>query len=197
MFTSEEPTRFGIGCLGSRALAGSMSAEALAALRTPKAGRLDQIRREAGFQGELVQVRLAAGYFAAFVELHIEQGPLLEQAGVPIGIVHGDRRAGGVARHVRGRRRTRGDRADERTHATLCAPRRRRSWRSRRAPGQRRVPTRVATTGVCRVHPGAINSIPDRVTLEIDIRDIDLAGVMRCSKPSIRAAVDAIAATGR
>jgi N-carbamoyl-L-amino-acid hydrolase len=32
----------------------------------------------------------------------------------------------------------------------------------------------VATTGVCRVHPGAINSIPDRVTLEIDIRDVDL-----------------------
>jgi N-carbamoyl-L-amino-acid hydrolase len=34
-------------------------------------------------------------------------------------------------------------------------------------------PDTVATTGVCRVHPGAINSIPDRVTLEIDVRDID------------------------
>ena len=36
-------------------------------------------------------------------------------------------------------------------------------------------PDTVATTGVCRVHPGAINSIPDRVILEIDVRDIDLA----------------------
>jgi N-carbamoyl-L-amino-acid hydrolase len=35
-------------------------------------------------------------------------------------------------------------------------------------------PDAVATTGVCRVHPGAINSIADRVTLEIDLRDIDL-----------------------
>jgi N-carbamoyl-L-amino-acid hydrolase len=31
----------------------------------------------------------------------------------------------------------------------------------------------VATTGVCRVHPGAINGIPCQVTLEIDVRDID------------------------
>jgi N-carbamoyl-L-amino-acid hydrolase len=32
----------------------------------------------------------------------------------------------------------------------------------------------VATTGVCQVHPGAINSIPERVTLLIDVRDVDL-----------------------
>jgi N-carbamoyl-L-amino-acid hydrolase len=35
-------------------------------------------------------------------------------------------------------------------------------------------PDTVATTGVCRVHPGAVNSIPGRVTLEIDVRDTDL-----------------------
>jgi ureidoglycolate amidohydrolase len=35
-------------------------------------------------------------------------------------------------------------------------------------------PDTVGTTGVCRVHPGAINSIPSKVTLEIDIRDIRL-----------------------
>jgi N-carbamoyl-L-amino-acid hydrolase len=33
----------------------------------------------------------------------------------------------------------------------------------------------VATTGICQVHPGACNSIPGRVTLEIDVRDTDLA----------------------
>ena len=32
----------------------------------------------------------------------------------------------------------------------------------------------VATTGVCRVHPGAINSVPSRVNLEIDVRDVRL-----------------------
>src|SRR5262249_4965585 len=40
-----------------------------------------------------------------------------------------------------------------------------------RASGQ---PDTVATTGVCQVHPGAINSIPARVALEIDVRDTDL-----------------------
>jgi ureidoglycolate amidohydrolase len=49
----------------------------------------------------------------------------------------------------------------------------------------------VATTGVCRVHPGAINSIPDRVTLEIDVRDIDLVR-RETALDAIRATVDAI-----
>ena len=87
MFTSEEPTRFGVGCLGSRALCGAMTAEALRALKDADGREFDQIRREAGFEGELESVRLRTRYFAAFVELHIEQGPLLEQARVPIGIV--------------------------------------------------------------------------------------------------------------
>jgi N-carbamoyl-L-amino-acid hydrolase len=87
IFTSEEPTRFGIGCLGSRALARSMSPEALFALKDADGRTFDEIRLEAGFRGELASVRLHSGYYAAFVELHIEQGPLLERARVPIGIV--------------------------------------------------------------------------------------------------------------
>jgi N-carbamoyl-L-amino-acid hydrolase len=51
----------------------------------------------------------------------------------------------------------------------------------------------VATTGICRVHPGAINSIPDSVTLEIDIRDVDLARRDRVLE-TVRSAIDAIAA---
>src|SRR6202166_1727263 len=41
----------------------------------------------AGFQGELETLKLPAGYYEAFVELHIEQGPLLEQKQIPLGIV--------------------------------------------------------------------------------------------------------------
>ena len=51
MFTSEEPTRFGIGCLGSRAFAGP-AAESLAALRDSR-DAFDAVRRTAGFRGEL------------------------------------------------------------------------------------------------------------------------------------------------
>src|ERR1700758_2595079 len=51
IFTSEEPTRFGIGCLGSRLLSGSLSAEAARKLTDGKGASLEQIRREGGFSG--------------------------------------------------------------------------------------------------------------------------------------------------
>ncbi len=51
MFTSEEPTRFGIGCLGSRALSGALAAESMAALRDTEGRAFDEVRRAAGFPG--------------------------------------------------------------------------------------------------------------------------------------------------
>jgi N-carbamoyl-L-amino-acid hydrolase len=87
LFTSEEPTRFGIGCLGSRGLCGSLAATALRALKDSDGNTLDELRRAAGFHGELADVRLPANHYAAFIELHIEQGPLLERTGTAIGIV--------------------------------------------------------------------------------------------------------------
>ena len=192
IFTSEEPTRFGIGCLGSRALAGALAAESMAALRDSVGLAFDDVRRAAGFQGELAKVQLPAGYFAAFIELHIEQGPLLEQAGLPIGIVTAIaapaslrvtwKGEGGHAGAVLmpGRR----DALCAAAEAVLAVE------SSAKSSGS---PDTVATTGVCRVHPGAINSIPDRVTLEIDVRDIDLArrdGALA----AIRRSIESIAA---
>src|SRR5438046_5615857 len=77
MFTSEEPTRFGLGCVGSRGLCGALSPERLADLRDGEGRRLDDVRQAAGFHGHLAGVRLPADYYDAFVELHIEQGPIL------------------------------------------------------------------------------------------------------------------------
>ncbi|MFT4114758.1 M20/M25/M40 family metallo-hydrolase, partial [Silvibacterium sp.] len=93
LFTSEEPTRFGIGCLGSRLLSGTLGPEADNLLETttetPDAAprTLREVRESAGFHGDLATVRLAPGHYAAFVELHIEQGPLLEAEGLPLGLV--------------------------------------------------------------------------------------------------------------
>jgi N-carbamoyl-L-amino-acid hydrolase len=173
MFTSEEPTRFGIGCLGSRGLCGSLAAPALSALKDVEGNTLDALRRAAGFAGELSEIQLPEDHYAAFVELHIEQGSVLERSGTPIGIVtaiaapaalrvtwEGE---GGHAGAVlmRGRR----DALCAAAEAVLAVEDSALSLGS---------PDTVATTGICRVHPGAINSIPDRVTLEIDVRDIDL-----------------------
>jgi ureidoglycolate amidohydrolase len=151
-----------------------MSAQDLAALIDAEGRSLDQVRREAGFEGALSNVRLPERYFAAFVELHIEQGPTLEQAGVPIGIVtaiaapaalritfEGE---GGHAGAVR--MPARKDALCAAAQAILAVE------ASARTSGS---DDSVATTGVCRVHPGASNSIPDRVTIEVDVRDVDLA----------------------
>ncbi len=70
IFTAEEPTRFGIGCLGSRWMAGTLSEERLAALRDPEGQGLEYWRQRAG-----LNATGGAGHYAGFVELHIEQGP--------------------------------------------------------------------------------------------------------------------------
>jgi ureidoglycolate amidohydrolase len=72
VFTSEEPTRFGIGCLGSRMLSGTLSADAAGQLKDNEGTLLNDVRERAGLCGELETVNLPATYFAAFVELHIE-----------------------------------------------------------------------------------------------------------------------------
>ena len=87
VFTSEEPTRFGIGCLGSRLLSGTMRADRARKLVDKAGASLEEVRRSAGFAGPLEEVKLPDGYYRAFVELHIEQGPLLEQQKIPLGIV--------------------------------------------------------------------------------------------------------------
>jgi ureidoglycolate amidohydrolase len=87
LFTSEEPTRFGIGCLGSRLLAGTLSASAGSTLKDAEGKTLDQVRTAAGFAGELAGVLLSKGCYWAFIELHIEQGPILEREQIDLGVV--------------------------------------------------------------------------------------------------------------
>lgn len=86
-FLSEEPSDYGISCVGSRAISGVLSAEMLAA-RNPDGETLaDGIRRIGGDPERLGAPLRRAGETAAFVELHIEQGPVLETRELPIGVV--------------------------------------------------------------------------------------------------------------
>jgi ureidoglycolate amidohydrolase len=173
LFTSEEPTRFGIGCLGSRLLAGALDPSVADTLASN--GRtLNEVRASAGFPGALSDVRMAAGAYAAFVELHIEQGPILEQRGLDIGVVTAIAAPASLRILIEG----------EGGHAgAVLMPDRRDAFlaaaeialaveAAARSTGS--VDT-VATVGVCEVFPGAINSVPSRARLEVDVRDIDLA----------------------
>jgi len=196
MFTSEEPTRFGIGCLGSRLLAGTLDASFTESLYDAEGNSLDEVRTRAGFQGRLGEVPLKPGYYAAFAELHIEQGPLLERRGVPLGVVTAIAAPASLRITINGQGGHAGavlmpDRHDaflaaaEISLALEAAARNTGSIDS------------VATTGICEVFPGAVNSIPSRVRLAMDIRDIDekrrdgmLAGLDRvCMEISARRGV--------
>src|ERR1700752_1564598 len=66
VFTSEEPTRFGIGCLGSRLLSGTMSADAARKLKDTDGEPVEKVRRQAGLGGELEEVKLPTDYYKAF-----------------------------------------------------------------------------------------------------------------------------------
>lgn len=190
MFTAEEPTRFGVGCLGSRAMAGKLTPEALIKLKDADGQDFESIRHDAGYDAPLDSVKLEKGHYEAFVELHIEQGPRLEKAGIPLGIItaiaapatlrvmiHGD---GGHAGTVL--MPDRKDAFPAAAEIVLAVEQAAKSSQSADA---------VATVGLCQVYPGAVNSIPSRVLMEIDIRDIDLASRDGMVK-TVQSAVDEI-----
>ena len=207
MFTSEEPTRFGIGCIGSRLLGGSILPAIADALtdrlpetdpRAPTGLTLHDVRTAAGLTASLTTVPLPPHYYHAWVELHIEQGPLLEREGIPIGIVTNIAAPASYRYEITGFGGHAGallmpDRRDALTAAaefilsvekhTLAAN------ASAKASGQSGVDS-VATVGTVAVHPGAINSVPSRVTLTLDIRDTDVSrreAIMAALHADIRA----------
>jgi ureidoglycolate amidohydrolase len=173
IFTSEEPTRFGIGCLGSRLLSGTVSADTARKLTDSEGTALDEVRRNAGFRGELEEVKLPVGYYAAFVELHIEQGPLLERQQIPLGIVTKIAAPASLRVLIEGTGGHAGGVLMPDRHDALCAAAELILAIENAARTSGAVDT-VATVGICEVFPGAVNSIPSRVRLGVDIRDTDL-----------------------
>jgi N-carbamoyl-L-amino-acid hydrolase len=85
VFTSEEPTRFGIGCLGSRLLASGLDPSAGETL-TSEAGRSTRFAHRQDSRDHCA-TSIARGAYTAFVELHIEQGPILDRDRIDVGVV--------------------------------------------------------------------------------------------------------------
>ena len=192
MFTAEEPTRFGLGCLGSRLLAGTISVEKVQSLRDREGRSLDQLRAAAGYSGPLESVRLPNGYYHSFVELHIEQGPILEEKGIPIGIVE----------HIAGPSSYRVTLHGEGGHAgAVLMPVRRDAMLAgaeialavEHAAKNSGSPDTVGTVGVFRIEPGAVNSVPFKAYLEIDLRDARMESRSKAFT-EIRAAAEAACA---
>ena len=172
IFSNEEG-----GKTGSRALAGEVETFELDILTASGFTIADGIRRLGGNPDRLEELRRRDGSVEAFLELHIEQGAVLDADEIDIGVVEGivgimrwtvivdgstnhagttpmDRRADamvGAARFI------------DLVHTT-----------ARRMPGRQ-----VATVGRLEAEPGAPNVIPGRVTMTLEIRDLSMAGIER------------------
>ncbi len=167
-FCDEEGTRFGITLLGSRGITGTWPESWLA--QTDADGvSVAQAMVLAGL--DPARIHLAArrpGEIAAYLELHIEQGPCLEQEGLALGVVEA----------INGARRLNCRFTGEAGHAGTVPMSHRKDALAAAAEWMVRVETltreqggnRVATVGTLRCAPGAVNVIPGDVTLTLDIR---------------------------
>jgi ureidoglycolate amidohydrolase len=180
IFTAEEPTRFGIGCLGSRMMANVLTVEQALALRDREGRGLEEWRAQAGFAGPLESVVAAKGRWHRFVELHIEQGPYLEAEGLDVGLVTHIAAPASQRITIEGEGGHAGGRLMPGRKDALAAAAELVLALEAAAKSTGAIDT-VGTVGVCEVFPGAVNSIPSRVQMTTDVRDIDRArrdGVM-------------------
>jgi N-carbamoyl-L-amino-acid hydrolase len=178
IFTAEEPTRFGIGCLGSRALGGVLSVADIQGLRDDTGASPDEVRRARGIPGKLAEVALAKGNYHAFLELHIEQGPLLEEHNLNLGVVTAIAAPASLTVSVTGQGGHAGAVLMPSRHDALTAAAEMALAAEDIAVAASQTTSThdsVATVGIFDVHPGAVNSIPSRVSFTIDCRDTDLA----------------------
>jgi N-carbamoyl-L-amino-acid hydrolase len=184
-------------------LSGTLSPEAAKKLTDNAGASLDQVRRGAGLAGELEDVKLPDSYYKAFVELHIEQGPILDgqppdlqnkdREHKPLGVVERIAAPASLRITIEGAGGHAGgvlmpDRRD-----ALCAAAEIILVLENAARTSGAIDT-VATVGICDVFPGAVNSIPARVRFSVDVRDTDLPrrdGVLRaldqaCESTSVK-----------
>lgn len=165
-FLAEEVSPFGVSCVGSRGLTGNLDAEILSQTDARGETLEDAIRRAGGSPAKLGNTPLRTD-LRAFVELHIEQGPVLLTSQRAIGIVSG---IVGITRH-------RLDFAGQASHAGTTPMELRRDALA--AAAELIIATEseaqataglVATAGEIHVHPNQTNVIPDQVHVTLEIR---------------------------
>ena len=183
-FTDEEGSRFPPDMLGSLAFVGGMAVEdALDAVDVDGVRVGDELMR-IGYMG---QAPCPAPAPFAFVELHIEQGPVLEYEGVTIGAVTGVQGISWTEVKVTGQANHAGTtpmphRRDACYTAAEIAIRVRRT--AEEIGG-----TQVATVGSLKVYPDLVNVVPGRARLTVDLRNT-IEGELRRSEEMLSSYLD-------
>lgn len=168
----EEGTRFTTTLFGTAAMIGKLTGKDL--LRTDNAGiTIRDAMQAAGYDpDQLEAARALPGSIAAYLEVHIEQGRVLENAGIPIGVVTGIAGPLWLSVTVRGEAGHAGATPMRIRHDPMIAA----AELILRTDGiVRQYKDTVATTGQLKVLPGSTNVIPAEVTYTIDLRDVNMA----------------------
>lgn len=175
-FQIEESTRFSNSTLGSKIMTGKADFEALRGAKDFMGNSLPSLLAAIGLDFEkLPSAVRPPNTYGAFIEMHIDQGPVLENAGVPLGVVT----------HIAGAIRARISLSGAAMHAGATPMTGRRDAllaAAETALALNAVAVRyagrhsmVGTTGNLRVSPGAINVIPGAAELFCELRGTDLA----------------------
>jgi hydantoinase/carbamoylase family amidase len=174
-WADEEGARFGRSLLGSSAFAGTHSIEA-DRVRTDKDGiRMDEALRRCGVDmDKFPDASRERKNAAAYIELHIEQGPVLERLGLPLGVVMGTK---GVERHAitfHGQEAHSGSTPMKERRDALAAVAKL-ALEIRTIAGKH--PDAVCTIGSVKTFPGIVTAVVGRCETTLDQRDLD-AGVL-------------------
>lgn len=170
-WADEEGARFGRSLLGSSAFAGTSTIEADRG-RTDKDGiRLEDALRRCGVEiDRFPEAQSEQQNAAAYLELHIEQGPVLEGMGLPLGVVLGTK---GVERHAIAF-------TGQEAHSGSTPMRSRRDALAAAArlalelrPIAARYPDAVCTMGSVKTYPGIVTAVVGRCETTLDQRDLD------------------------
>jgi allantoate deiminase len=166
-FGDEEGVRFGTTLLGSRAVAGNFDFSSLK-VKDSNSVTMEQALRDFGLEpAKIPKVAKKKGEVLAYAELHIEQGPVLEAEGLPVGVVTA----------INGFSRLRVTLSGLAGHAGTVPMKLRRDALVAAAEcisavekiAERHVDV-VGTVGQIEASPGAINVIPGKVVFTVDVR---------------------------
>lgn len=169
-FACEESSRFGVSTVGSKAMIGDLDEDVVAGLRDRDGTTFRDALSECSLNGwQLTEAVRGPEELKVFLEMHIEQGPILEKAKKQVGIVYGIAAPTRLQVRIQGKASHTGTTPmDQRQDAFLAAAEIGLALEAA-ALAENEFGT-VGTVGVCTIKPGAMNVVPDTAELKIDIR---------------------------
>jgi hydantoinase/carbamoylase family amidase len=173
LYTSEEPTRFGLGCLGSRAISGKLNLEETKLLQDAEGNTLYDVLVSLGYDvSRFGEIKARGENIYAAVELHVEQSKVLDKEKIPIGIVKTICAPSNFEIKITGCQSHAGATSMEDRKDAFCAASEIALELEKLALNSTSEYTTI-TVGKVGVIPNASNVIPGKTSISVDIRDCD------------------------